>query len=363
MTEENKHENSADDEIQDILESNVENLKSSINELETAVEHFGTKTEHSHERLQREYTHIPSSTELADFELSEVLATSGQKRLVIANFETALTLLDSDRVHSRGELKLILTGPIAQQLSDRFPINSYFQKLEERDDIKIRQGSTNVHLPGVILLEERLFYPVSFGSVNTSLEISNSELQQQLCDEFDTVFSEAGKIDLTVPPWKELLAGLAEATSSETAREFETLVEAATPDDLDSLDEVSLALIAAARTGALQYDISKWGEEMNIGSKATFSRRKSTLENDGVITTEPIKVKVGRPRDRLLLADESQNDRSASTRLESQEREDTVAKERSEDDSRNVDTTGSDAEKLDDMVDEMLREILLDEDS
>jgi hypothetical protein len=40
-----------------------------------------------------------------------------------------------------------------------------------------------------------------------------------------------------------------------------------------------------------------------LTSKATFSRRKTSLEDDGVIYVEREPVDVGRPRDRLHLAD------------------------------------------------------------
>lgn len=271
--------------------------------------------------------------------------------------------MDNDRIEPQGELKLLITNQISQQISDRFPVNSSFQKLAVRDNVKIRQNLANSHLTGVVQLEQRSYYPLSFGSVNTTLEITDSELHQQLCDEFDTVYDRADELDLKVPPWGELLTELAEATSSETAQEFETLVEAATPDDLDSLDEVALALVAAARTKALQYDISKWGEEMNIGSKATFSRRKSTLENEGIITTEPVQVDVGRPRDRLLIAKNNSKRRSESACPCSSSTEDTVDRVRSEDDSRDPNPTDSDPQQLDDILDEELCDVLLDDDS
>lgn len=73
---------------------------------------------------------------------------------------------------------------------------------------------------------------------------------------------------------------------------------------MDSLDAVSVALVAAAQSGALSYDLGKWAEETGVASKATISRRKTTLETNGVIYTEKVPVEVGRPRQRLLLAED-----------------------------------------------------------
>ena len=52
------------------------------------------------------------------------------------------------------------------------------------------------------------------------------------------------------------------------------------------------------------YDISRWGEDTGVASKATFSRTKTRLEDRGLIDTTKVPIDVGRPRLRLLLGDE-----------------------------------------------------------
>jgi len=71
----------------------------------------------------------------------------------------------------------------------------------------------------------------------------------------------------------------------------------------DRLDEVTVSLLVAAKNEALLYDISKWGEDTGVASKATFSRTKTQLEEKGLIETEKVPIEVGRPRLRLTLAD------------------------------------------------------------
>jgi len=61
----------------------------------------------------------------------------------------------------------------------------------------------------------------------------------------------------------------------------------------------------------LLYDISKWGEDVGIASKATFSRTKTRLEELGLIDTEKVPIDVGRPRLRLKLGDERLHDADA----------------------------------------------------
>ena len=74
--------------------------------------------------------------------------------------------------------------------------------------------------------------------------------------------------------------------------------------DGDGLDEVTISLLVAAKNDVLLYDISKWGEDVGIASKATFSRTKTKLEDLGLIDTEKVPIDVGRPRLRLKLGDD-----------------------------------------------------------
>ena len=60
----------------------------------------------------------------------------------------------------------------------------------------------------------------------------------------------------------------------------------------------------AAKHEQLLYDISRWGEDAGVASKATFSRTKTHLEERGLLETEKVPIDVGRPRLRLLVGDE-----------------------------------------------------------
>jgi predicted transcriptional regulator len=72
----------------------------------------------------------------------------------------------------------------------------------------------------------------------------------------------------------------------------------------DGLDEVTISLLVAAKNEELFYDISRWGEDVGVASKATFSRMKNELEDTGLIETEKVPVDVGRPRQRLTIKDD-----------------------------------------------------------
>lgn len=61
-------------------------------------------------------------------------------------------------------------------------------------------------------------------------------------------------------------------------------------------DGVTISLLVATKNDVLLYNISKWGEDVGIASKATFSRTKIRLEDLGVIDTEKVLIDIGRPR-------------------------------------------------------------------
>jgi DNA-binding MarR family transcriptional regulator len=72
-----------------------------------------------------------------------------------------------------------------------------------------------------------------------------------------------------------------------------------------------ISLLVAGKNGELLYDISKWGEDVGVASKATFSRTKTRLEDNGLLDTEKVPIDVGRPRLRLLLGDQRLADATA----------------------------------------------------
>ncbi|MFB6186576.1 MAG: DUF5821 family protein [Halobacteriaceae archaeon] len=51
----------------------------------------------------------------------------------------------------------------------------------------------------------------------------------------------------------------------------------------DEFNEVSVALLATARNELLLYDLGRWGENVGLASRETFSRKKQLLEEKGII--------------------------------------------------------------------------------
>ncbi|MFB9806183.1 transcriptional regulator TbsP [Haladaptatus pallidirubidus] len=119
-------------------------------------------------------------------------------------------------------------------------------------------------------------------------------------------WEDASDFSLRTPPITRVRETLSDEISPEAEDDFNSVLSSleTARGDGDGLDEVTISLLVAAKNEALLYDISKWGEDVGIASKATFSRTKTKLEDMGLIGTEKVPIDVGRPRLRLKLAND-----------------------------------------------------------
>lgn len=115
---------------------------------------------------------------------------------------------------------------------------------------------------------------------------------------------EAEPFSLRTPGRTRAMEQLGMDVSEAVRDDFEAVLTTLDEVSDDTIDAVTLALLVAARNEAQLYDISKWGEDTGVASKATFSRTKTNIEDLGLVTTEKVPIDVGRPRLRLLLADD-----------------------------------------------------------
>ena len=115
---------------------------------------------------------------------------------------------------------------------------------------------------------------------------------------------DAASFSLRTPPLSRVRGTLAETAGDRALADFDAALDACRAAGV-SVPEVTLALLVAARNDVLLYDISRWGEEVGVASKATFSRTKSRLEDAGLVDTEKVPIEVGRPRLRLKAGDDA----------------------------------------------------------
>lgn len=111
------------------------------------------------------------------------------------------------------------------------------------------------------------------------------------------------EFDLRTPPLSEVKETIGEEVGQGVERDLTEALEILEERD-GEFDIVELYILLAAKNHELLNDRGKWGEDAGVASKATFSRTKTSLENQGYIGTEKVPIDVGRPQMRLTLGGE-----------------------------------------------------------
>ncbi|PSP77846.1 hypothetical protein BRC81_09200 [Halobacteriales archaeon QS_1_68_20] len=155
----------------------------------------------------------------------------------------------------------------------------------------------------LLITDDRVIALVTAGETVAGLTTDDAEFVGTAVEAYDREWDDASEFNLRTPPLTRVRQTLGEDISPEAEDAFDAVLASldTARGDGDGLDEVTISLLVAAKNEELLYDISKWGEDVGIASKATFSRTKTRLEDMGIIDTEKVPIDVGRPRLRLKL--------------------------------------------------------------
>ena len=176
-------------------------------------------------------------------------------------------------------------------------------------ELRTAESSTNT----LVVTETAVAALVDAGEQSAALCSDDEAFVESTYERVADRWENADDYPLRTPPLSRVRSTLAEELGEPTAADFDAVLESleTARGNGEGLDEVTIAILVAARNDELLYDISKWGEDVGIASKATFSRTKTDLEDIGLIDTEKVPIDVGRPRLRLKLGHEKLRDASA----------------------------------------------------
>ena len=165
-------------------------------------------------------------------------------------------------------------------------------------------------LPGdadnaLFVSESKVVALVNAGERVAALSTTDEAFVSEVFGTHRDAFESAEEYALRTPSISRVRETMAAEIGEAVRDDFDAVLASLESADGDGgLDEVTVSLLVAARNDVLLYDISKWGEDVGIASKATFSRTKTRLEDVGVIDTEKVPIDVGRPRLRLKLGND-----------------------------------------------------------
>jgi len=220
--------------------------------------------------------------------------------------ETTAAIVDVATDDTRlPRLRLLAAEDALKATVDDFLIASRIADLIDNDELAVRTLDAPT-ANSLILTKQTVTAVVAGGKQVAGLRTDDSEFVETTRSSVTDRWAAADPFRLRTPAISQIRATLAADIGPAIREDFDQLLASleTARGGGDSLDEVTISLLIAAKNEVLLYDISKWGEDVGIASKATFSRTKSRLEESGVITTEKVPIDVGRPRLRLQLGDD-----------------------------------------------------------
>lgn len=248
----------------------------------------------------------PSTVETATAEVfQDVLSGSSDGVLAIGLNETATAdLLHSlDGMTDPPSVRLLTYESVLKWIREDFVTASVAAELVATNTLSAQMAEgpfENV----LLVTDESVTAIISTKDDVVGLSTENPELVEGTRAYWEGLYKESGSFPLRTPAYSAVGDSLVAEFGPELVDDFQSMLDALESTRGQNPDEVVIALLVAAKHEELLYDISRWGENIGIASKATFSREKMRLEEAGLIATEKVPVDVGRPRLRLLLGDE-----------------------------------------------------------
>jgi hypothetical protein len=222
--------------------------------------------------------------------------------------ETVEELVDVLSPEGGPTVRLLADGAVLKDVMDDFIVASSAADLVEAGRLELRTYENGDNT--LLVTADAVAALVTAGGRAAAIPTEDDEFVDGAYDEYAGAWENAEAYNLRTPAITRVRETLRESLGPESADDFDAMLatlETARGDG-DGLDEVTISLLVAAKNRELLYDVSKWGEDIGIASKATFSRTKTRLEEVNLIDTEKVPIDVGRPRLRLLLDGEGLQD-------------------------------------------------------
>jgi hypothetical protein len=210
-------------------------------------------------------------------------------------------------------VRVLADEVLLKEVMDDFVVASNAADLIESGVLSVRTGTAG-DSGSLLVTDDAVWSLVSVGDRVAALGDDDGTFVAAVTETYDSKWGVASTFDLRTPPLSRVRETLGAEIGRKTRADFDDALDAveSTREAAGEFDEVTLTLLVAAHNDVLLYDISKWGEDVGIASKATFSRTKTALEEEGLITTEKVPIDVGRPRLRLKLDGDRFDEASAA---------------------------------------------------
>jgi hypothetical protein len=253
-------------------------------------------------------------TDVADIYRAVFAGAADEAFVVVppaASVERLVAVLDA--LDSPPTVRLLAFDDTLKTVLDDFLVASTAADLVVDGTLSLRTTEDAGTGP-LVITESAVVSLVTAGQRVAALGTDDEAFVASATEQYDGRWEESSEYSLRTPPISRVRETMAEAFDPGMREDFDAVLASleTARGDGDGLDEVTISLLVAAKNEELLYDISKWGEDTGVASKATFSRTKTRLEEMGLLDTTKVPIDVGRPRLRLLLGDERLREADAS---------------------------------------------------
>ncbi|EMA55746.1 transcriptional regulator TbsP [Halococcus salifodinae] len=202
-------------------------------------------------------------------------------------------------------VRLMTEESVLKALRSEFELASMAAELVAAEALSLRTTDEPFE-NALVITEKTMISVIPSERTVAGLVSDDGEFVDAVAERWRNVWEAGTEFGLRTPAWSQVADSLTTEFGADMEADFEAMIRAvATPRGTESaLDEVEVSVLAAAKHEKMLYDVSTWGEDVGVASRATFSRVKNRLEDQGLIETEKEPIEVGRPRLRLLLGDE-----------------------------------------------------------
>jgi DNA-binding HxlR family transcriptional regulator len=200
-------------------------------------------------------------------------------------------------------LRILARNDTLYETRQRFSLASRLQELIDDGRVTVRKSPVEQNTTALVS-ETGLTTFVVIADLVEWLQTDEPGDPAGLFAELDELWDESERYSLLTPPLAPTLDAARERLGETFADRFARAVEwGENRPDPTEFHATRAAVVIGAAGEQLHFDVSKWGEDTGVASKATFSRQKGDLEERGLVRTEKVAVDMGRPRQRLFLTE------------------------------------------------------------